>query len=84
MMTTLSEHALARVLGYLRLCQVPLTPEVMREALGLVQDALAEDAAPESLLVRVMDRLPAHFPLPDMPVPPLCPALERSSIHYDS
>ena len=82
MITTLSEHALARVLAYLRLCEVSLTRQVMLEALGLVQEALAEDGMPEDLLVRVMDRLPRHFPLPDPHVPPAYPELQRSSIRY--
>jgi hypothetical protein len=84
MMTTLSEHTLARVLAYLRLCEIPLTREVMLAALGLVQKALAEDGTSEDLLVRVMDRLPRHFSLPDPRVPTACPNLQRSSIRYGS
>jgi hypothetical protein len=81
-MTTASEHALARVLAYLRLCEIPLTRDVMLEALGLVQEALAEDRGSEDLLARVMDQLPRRFPLPDPPVPTAYPILQRSSIHY--
>lgn len=84
MITTLSEHALARVLAYLRLCEIPLTREVMLAALGLVQEALAEDGASQDLLVRVMDRLPRHFSLPDPRVPITYPNLQRSSIGYGS
>ena len=84
MITTLSEHALARVLAYLRLCEIPLTRDVMLEALGLVQEALAEDGRSEDLLARVMDRLPWHFSLPEPRVPPAYPNLQRSSIRYGS
>jgi len=84
MITTLSEHALARVLAYLRLCEIPLTRDVMLEALGLVQEALAEDGRSEDLLARVMDRLPRHFKLPDPRVPTAYPDLQRSSIRYGS
>jgi hypothetical protein len=83
-MTTESEHALARVLAYLRLCEIPLTRDVMLEALGLVQEALAEDHGPEGLLARVMDQLPRRFSLPDPRVPAAYPILQRSSIHYGS
>lgn len=84
MITTLSEHALARVLAYLRLCGIPLTREVMLEALGLVHKALAEDGGSEDLLARVMDRLPRHFSLPEPRVPIAHPNLQRSSIRYGS
>ena len=84
MITTLSEHALARVLAYLRLCEIPLTRDVMLEALGLVQEALMEDGTSEDLLARVMDRLPRHFSLPEPRVPIAYPNLRRSSILYGS
>lgn len=84
MITTLSEHALARVLAYLRLCEIPLTRDVMLEALGLVQEALAEKGTSEDLLARVMDRLPRHFSLPDPRVPTAYPNLQRCSIRYGS
>jgi hypothetical protein len=83
-MTTTSEHALARVLAYLRLCEIPLTRDVMLEALGLVQEALAEDRRSEGVLARVMDQLPRRFSLPDPRMPTACPILQRSSIHYGS
>jgi hypothetical protein len=82
MITTLSEHALARVLAYLRLCEIPLTRDVMLDALGLVREALVEDGTSEDLLARVMDRLPRHFSLPERHVPIAYPELQRSSIRY--
>ena len=84
MITTSSEHALARVLAYLRLCEIPLTRDVMLEALGLVQEALVEEGTSEDLLERVMDRLPRHFALPEPRVPIAYPNLQRSSIEYGS
>jgi hypothetical protein len=84
MTTTLSEHALVRVLGYLRLCGIPLTRDVMLAALGLVQEALAEGDLSEDLLAEVMDRLPRHFVMPDPRVPAAGPTLRRGSIHYGS
>lgn len=82
MNTTLSEHALARVLAYLRLCEIPLTRDVMLEALGLVQEALEEEGTSEDLLERVMDRLPRHFSLPEPHVAIAYPGLHRGSIRY--
>jgi hypothetical protein len=84
MITTLSEHALARVLAYLRLCEIPLNREVILEALGTVQEALVEDGASEDLLARVMGGLARRFPVPDPRVPVVSPRLQRSSIRYDS
>ena len=82
MTTTSSEHALARVLSYLRLCEIPLTRGVMLEALGLVQEALVEGGTSADLLARVMDRLPQRFSLPEPRVPIAQPNLRRTSIRY--
>jgi hypothetical protein len=84
MTATWGEVALTRVLAYLRLCEVPLTRDVMVAALGLVREGLAEGDLSEDLLAEVMDRLPRHFVLPGPLVPAAYPALQRGSIHYGS
>jgi hypothetical protein len=82
MIANLSEEALSRVLAYLKLCGLPLTREVMLEALTLVRDALAEEEGGEQLLVRVMEQIPRRYRLPEPDVAPVCPPLRRGSIHY--
>lgn len=83
------EHALSRVLGYLRLCGVPDTREIRLAALRLVEEVVAESAGtggPEdeiALLEQVMLRLRHRFDLPAGELPPVSPPLERGSIHYD-
>lgn len=79
---TLSEHALSRVLAYLKLSGVPLTREVMLSALDLVKEALADEGGSEQLLTRIMEQLPGRFHLPEPAVPPVCPPMRRGSIHY--
>lgn len=83
MSATHSEIALSRVLAYLRLSRIPLTREVMLEALSLVQEVLRGEARVEPLLERLMERLRDHFPLPSPALPPVCPSIRRGSIHYD-
>lgn len=87
MSRTPCEHALARVLGYLRLTGVPLTRETMLVALRLVEETLAE-AGPgvdeaSALIARVMTRVPERFALPEPELPEAFPPLMRGSIGYD-
>ncbi|HRP74842.1 MAG TPA: hypothetical protein PK725_03645 [Rhodocyclaceae bacterium] len=83
------EHALSRVLGYLRLCGVPDTREIRLAALKLVEEVTAESAegaSPEvdsAVLEQVMMRFRHRFALPATILPPVFPPLERGSIHYD-
>lgn len=92
-MITASEHALSRVLGYLRLCGVPMDRDISIAALRLVEELVAElpatavcddDPHDESGLIEaVMLRLPTRFELPEPNLPPVFPRIERGSIHYD-
>ena len=74
------EQTLARALTYLRLSGITVTPEVARGALHLVDSALEQGE--QRLLARVMERLPAAFPLPDEVLPPQTPPLHHVSVHY--
>lgn len=83
MSATPGELALTRVLAYLRLSRIPITREVMLEALILVQEELREEARLEPLLQRLLQRLQEQYPRQDQALPPVCPPLQRGSIHYD-
>jgi hypothetical protein len=74
------EQTLARALTYLRLSGITVTPEVARGALHLVDSALEQGE--QRLLARVMERLPAAFPLPEEVLPPQTPPLHHVSVHY--
>jgi len=90
---SLCEQVLARVLMYLRSLDVPETSEVAQQALRLVEEAFAySEAHPEKkseaesaeILFRyVMERLPQRFSLPDTPMPPSMPPVNRASIGYE-
>lgn len=92
-MITASEHAFSRVLGYLRLCGVPMDREVRIAALRLVEEVVAESPASDGadgdpddasgLIEAVMLRFPQRFQLPEPNFPPVFPRIERGSIHYD-
>lgn len=88
MTRTPCEHALARVLGYLRLSGVPVTRAVMLAALQLVEEVLAEGepGADEAgvLIARAMARVPDRFALPELELPEAFPPLMRGSIGYDA
>lgn len=83
MIATPGEVALTRVLAYLRLGRMPITREVMIEALALVQEELREEEQLQPLLQGLMLRLPAHFALPNPALPPVCPPMHRGSIQYE-
>jgi hypothetical protein len=86
MARSVCEHALSRVLGYLRLCGVPDTREIRLAALKLVEEVVAEAASPEvdsDVLEQVMLRFRHRFALPATILPPVFPPIERGSIHYD-
>ncbi len=83
MIATPGEVALTRVLAYLRLGRMPITREVMIEALALVQEELREEERLQPLIERLMVRLQAHFALPNPALPPVCPPLHRGSIQYE-
>ncbi len=75
------EETLARVLTYLRLAGITVTPEMARRALRMVDSALED--GDQHLLSRVMDRLPDNFPLPEETLPPLAPPVHHASVHYE-
>lgn len=83
MIATPGEVALTRVLAYLRLGRMPITRDVMIEALALVQEELREEERLQPLLQGLMVRLPARFALPNPTLPRVCPPLHRGSIQYE-
>ncbi|WP_143520379.1 hypothetical protein [Halopseudomonas pelagia] len=80
MRTPQSQLALQRVLDYLRLAGVELTPEVEQRALLLVSAAL--EHAPEDLLAECMRRLPEVFLLPGYKSLLQAPEIHRGSLGY--
>lgn len=80
MRTPQSQLALQRVLDYLRLAGVELTPEVEQRALLLVSAAL--ENAPEDLLAECMRRLPEVFELPGYKPMLQTPEIHRGSLVY--
>lgn len=89
MARTSCEHALSRVLAYLRLCGVPLTREIRVAALRLVEEVVADSVAgtdaeeERGVLEQAMSLFSRRFELPAPMLPPVFPPLERGSIHYD-
>lgn len=80
MRTPQSQLALQRILDYLRLAGVELTPEVEQRALLLVSAALQR--APEDLLAECMRRLPEVFELPGYKPILQAPEIHRGSLVY--
>jgi len=74
------EETLSRVLTYLRLSGIAVTPEMARRALRLV-DSVLQDGE-QRLLARVMERLPETFAAPEEALPPQTPPLHHASVHY--
>ena len=88
MSRTACEVALTRALSYLSGAGVPIDRKTMLITLRVIETALAE--SPDDLednssavFARVMDLLPQHFELPELPLPPSRPPLTRGSIGYD-
>lgn len=75
-----SQQALQRVLDYLRLAGLEVTPEIEQRALLLVSGALA--SSPEDLLAECMQRLRAAFALPKHDPLLQAPAINRGSLVY--
>ncbi|MFO8141969.1 MAG: hypothetical protein R6T87_08805, partial [Marinobacter sp.] len=61
---------------------VTLTTDSCREALRLVESALAEGAGPD-LPARCIGRIPHYFELPVEAIPDANPPLKRGRIGYD-
>lgn len=80
MARTLCEHALERVLAYLRWSGITLTPAVTRAALQVVQEAIAD--GDDDLFERIMVRLPQRFELLQTDRVQAAPPIHRSSMGY--
>jgi len=78
----LCQQALERVLTYLGDDGVTLTTDTCRQALNLVESALAEGIGPD-LPARCIDRIPFYFELPCEAIPDASPTLKRGRIGYD-
>lgn len=75
-----SQLALQRILDYLHLAGLHITPEVERRALQLVLAGM--DSAPQDLLAESMRRLPDCFELPQFDALPQAPVIHRGSLGY--
>ncbi|MEH6499765.1 MAG: hypothetical protein V7751_10300 [Pseudoalteromonas distincta] len=76
----LSQVALHRVLNYLKLAGLGISPEVEKRALQLVTQAL--DSAPEEVLAESMRLVPQYFTMPQAPSLQQAPAVNRGSLFY--
>lgn len=80
MAKAICQHALDRVMAYLRGHDIAPTNDVCRMALEVVDAALSEGS--EGVMARALDKIPEFFDLPEPRVPPQAPTLERGSIGY--
>lgn len=78
----LCQQALERVLAYLGDDGVVLTADTCRQALRLVESALAEGAGPD-LPARCIASIPDYFERPSESIPEANPPLKRGCIGYD-
>lgn len=76
----LSQLALQRVLDYLRLAGLRLTPEVQQQALLLVAEALK--SMPDDPVQASMRLLPEYFQLPGQTGLLQAPLMHRGSLGY--
>jgi hypothetical protein len=76
------QQALERVLTYLGDDGVTLTTDTCRQALSLVESALAEGVGPD-LPARCIDRIPYYFELHCEVILNASPMLKRGRIGYD-
>jgi hypothetical protein len=75
-----AEHALGRVLAWLRWSGMPPGPELTRTALQLVEQAVADGDA--DLIRRVMEALPQRIAVPEVVLPPAALPIKRISLGY--
>ncbi len=80
MARTLGEHALSRVLEYLAGTGAELNDAHTLIAFQLIEEGLR--SGQPQLMAWVMDELPRRFDLPQVPLPPVAPVIERGSIGY--
>jgi hypothetical protein len=75
-----AEYALGRVLTYLRWSGVPVTRDMIRLALRIVEQSMADGDA--DLIKRVMDELPQRIAIPEVRLPPAALPIKRISLGY--
>lgn len=75
-----SEQALHRVMRYLEMADISITPHVEKQVLALITQAL--ESHPDNLLPECMRRLPRFFDLPKHPAPCQAPPIHRGSLGY--
>lgn len=80
MTTPSSQLALQRVLDYVRLAGVRITPEVQKRALQLVSEAL--ERMPDDPVAGSMRLVPEYFELPQLPGLVQAPVIHRGSLGY--
>jgi hypothetical protein len=80
MARTPAEYALGRVLAWLRWSGVAHSPDMTRQALLIVEQALADGDA--ELISRVMVELPRRIALPEIRLPPAALPIKRISLGY--
>jgi hypothetical protein len=80
MARTTAEYALGRALAWLRWSGVSYTPEVIRLALDIIQQAVVDGEA--DLISRVMTELPQRIATPEVRLPPAALPIKRSSLGY--
>ena len=80
MARTTAEYAFGRVLAWLRWSGVPITSEVTRQTLRIIEQALADGDA--DLIHRVMAELPRHIAVPEVKLPPSALPVRRISLGY--
>jgi len=78
--TCQSEQALHRIISYLDMAGIVITPLIEKRALGLITEAL--DAHSDDLLRACMARMPAFFELPERPLLCKAPPIRRGSLGY--
>ena len=80
MARTPAEYALGRVLAWLRWSGVPHSPDMTRQALLIVEQALADGDA--DLISRVMQELPHRIAPPEIRLPSAALPIRRISLGY--
>ncbi|MGB5540806.1 MAG: hypothetical protein WBO37_12000 [Gammaproteobacteria bacterium] len=75
-----AEYALGRVLAWLRWSGVPVTRDMTRMALNIVEQALADGDA--DLFHRVFEALPKRIDVPEIRLPRAALPINRISLGY--
>lgn len=78
--TSQSEQALHRIISYLDMAGIVITPLIEKRALALITESL--DTHSDDLLRVCMARVPAFFELPERPLLCKTPSIHRGSLGY--